>query len=118
MDAYIGYVAGIIKRADARYMPGDADKYAVETGLFQKGGFFNVPQLLKLASTLGDEKITSIVYTMQNPRSRYSHVTHKQIAAVTHALLSHYGSANAVYAAALGVSVDEMIEAVETSEEG
>ncbi|MBJ7223591.1 MULTISPECIES: hypothetical protein [unclassified Brenneria] len=117
MDAFTNYVAGLIRRGDDRYMPGDADKYAVETGLFQRGGEFIAPQLLELAKTLGDEKIISIVYTMQNPRSRHSRITRKQIDAVTHALLSRYGNAKAVYAAALGISEAVMVEAVETWEE-
>lgn len=106
-----GWAGDLVLRAEARFKPGKADRFAVETGLFEQGGRLLCPQLLTLAESLGDTKISSIVQTIRTPRSRYSKVTPKQRFAVANALLTKYGTARTVYAASLGISEDELLSA-------
>ncbi|OBY87035.1 hypothetical protein ACM14_02580 [Delftia sp. JD2] len=103
-----GWVSRIIHRYEGLYPEGQADRTAVAAGLEKSGGWWLAGELLVLADTLGDPKISSIIHTMLNPPSRHSRVTQKQRHAVADALLTRYETAWHVYATAMGKTVDEL----------
>lgn len=102
------WVSRITHGYESRLPEGEADRQAVLAGLEKFGGWWKAGELLVLADSLGDSKISSIIDSMLNPRSRYAVVTVKQRKAVADALLTRYGTAWAVYAAALGMSEDAL----------
>jgi hypothetical protein len=106
----IGFAGALIARMESRYEPGDANRWAVNSAINMHGGMWLVPELLDLASKI-DKKTASIVHTMRNPRNRYSRITERQRNAVTHSVLTRYSTARAAFAAAFGVSEDELMAA-------
>ena len=77
-------------------------------GLVKSGGWWLAGELLVLADNLGDSKISSIIDSMMNPRSRYAVVTINQRKVVADALLTCYGTAWCVYATAIGIKEEEL----------
>ena len=109
-----GYLGSIILRNERTMLPGDADRYVVQTALMISGGTFNCPELLDLADRLGDARISGIVSTMRSTLGRrYARVTPAQTLAVADAILGKYGTARAACAAALGITEAELISAGE-----
>ena len=102
------WVSRIVHRYEGVLPEGDADRQAVAAGLEKFGGWWRAGELLVLADSLGDAKISSIVHSMLTPSSRYARVTLKQRQAVADALLTRHGTAWAVYAAAMGTTEDAL----------
>lgn len=102
------WVSHITHQYESYLRRGEADREAVAAGLEKYAGWWQAGELLVLAHGLGNEKISSIVYTMMNPSSRYARVTQKQRYAVADALLTVHGTAWAVYAAAIGATQDDL----------
>lgn len=66
-------------------------------------------EVMKVAESLGDEKISSICSTMREAeKSRYRKITDKQRYAVAKALLDNFGTARAVLAKSFNTTEEEM----------
>lgn len=100
-DVHIEYAADALVRSQ-QFGP-EADRKALEA-------FADQDTVLKLVDATADDKAISIKQTILRGRdNRYAKVTPKQRYAIAQAVLGHYKTAAAAFAASYGVSEAEFL---------